>query len=73
MTTTTNAIVIDAPTDRVGARSRVELRETPEQGPIRALPRALVGPRLWVRNRVSVQRLRHEVERGGARAADVPS
>jgi len=61
---------VEIDVDRVGTRSRVEMRETPEQGPVRRVPGALLGPLLWVRNWISLQRLRHEVERRDARTAE---
>jgi uncharacterized protein YndB with AHSA1/START domain len=42
------------------------LEEDPQSGPFAAVPRILTEPLLWARNALSLQRLRHEVERRGA-------
>ena len=43
--------------------TEVVLEEHPERGPFALLPRVVTDPMLWVRNLVSLQRLRHEIER----------
>jgi hypothetical protein len=43
--------------------SRVVIAETPIRGPVSRLPRFVTDPLLAVRNAISLQRLRHEVER----------
>ena len=42
--------------------SRVEMRETPTEGPAAWLPGPVSAPLLWCRNWLSLQRFRHEVE-----------
>jgi Polyketide cyclase / dehydrase and lipid transport len=59
--TGTARVQIDVTPTRTG--SHVELRETPTDGLAARVPAALVVPALWARNRWSLQRLRHEVER----------
>jgi uncharacterized protein YndB with AHSA1/START domain len=59
----------------VARGSKLVLEEDPQSGPVAAVPRFLTEPLLWVRNAISLQRLRHEVERrahrtGGAGEAD---
>ena len=49
--------------------SRVTLKEAPTEGPLSHLPRWLTEPVLRARNALSLQRLRHEVERRSSRAA----
>jgi uncharacterized protein YndB with AHSA1/START domain len=44
------------------------LEEDPQSGPFAAVPRFVTEPLLWARNALSLQRLRHEVERRGAGA-----
>jgi uncharacterized protein YndB with AHSA1/START domain len=48
------------PTD---SGSDVTIEETPVRGPFSRLPRFVTDPMLALRNAVSLQRLRHEVER----------
>jgi hypothetical protein len=43
--------------------SVVTLEELPTSGPVSVLPRLITDPVLYLRNAVSLQRLRHEVER----------
>jgi uncharacterized protein YndB with AHSA1/START domain len=45
------------------AGSTIVLEETPTEGPVSRLPRFIVEPLLALRNAISLQRLRHEVER----------
>jgi uncharacterized protein YndB with AHSA1/START domain len=46
-----------------GAETVVTIAESPTDGPASHVPRVIVDPMLAVRNAVSLQRLRHEVER----------
>jgi uncharacterized protein YndB with AHSA1/START domain len=46
-----------------GSGSVVTLEETPTDGPFGRLPRLITDPTLMLRNALSLQRLRHEVER----------
>lgn len=46
-----------------GRGSRVTIDEVPTSGPLSRLPAFVTGPALKVRNALSLQRLRHEVER----------
>ena len=48
--------------------ARIVLGESPTSGPAARLPALVVGPALWARNWVSLQRLRHEVERRAGRS-----
>ncbi len=41
----------------------VTMEETPDSGPVSWLPRFVIEPTLHARNALSLQRLRHEVER----------
>jgi len=41
----------------------IVMKETPISGPLAKLPQLLVAPLLRLRNALSLQRLRHEVER----------
>jgi hypothetical protein len=43
--------------------STIDLEETPTDGPVSRLPRFVIEPLLTLRNAISLQRLRHEVER----------
>jgi hypothetical protein len=43
--------------------STIVIEETPISGPIARLPRLIIDPLLALRNALSLQRLRHEVER----------
>ena len=43
--------------------SLVIIDETPTEGPAALLPKFVTGPLLMIRNAISLQRLRHEVER----------
>lgn len=43
--------------------SELVLEEAPQRGPFAAVPRFVTEPLLWARNAISLQRLRHEVER----------
>ena len=45
------------------AGSTIVLEETPTDGPVSRLPRFIIEPLLTLRNAISLQRLRHEVER----------
>jgi hypothetical protein len=47
------------------AGSTIVLEETPTDGPVSRLPRFIIEPLLKLRNAISLQRLRHEVERLG--------
>jgi hypothetical protein len=53
-----------APTDE---GSTVTLEEVATGGPMRRVPRFLLDPLLTLRNAISLQRLRHEVEQRAAR------
>jgi uncharacterized protein YndB with AHSA1/START domain len=55
----------------VPAATRVVLDERPESGPLSRLPRVLTEPLLGARNFLSLQRLRHEVERRARTAGPV--
>ncbi|MGZ4675857.1 MAG: SRPBCC family protein [Acidimicrobiia bacterium] len=46
-----------------GTGSRLTLCETPTAGLVSMLPRLLTDPALWIRNAISLQRLRHEIDR----------
>lgn len=46
--------------------SKFLIEEHPQSGPFAVAPRVLTEPLLWVRNAISVQRLRHEIERRSA-------
>jgi uncharacterized protein YndB with AHSA1/START domain len=46
-----------------GAGSRITMKEVPEKGLISKLPGFVVEPVLRLRNALSLQRLRHEIER----------
>jgi len=46
-----------------GSGARIELSETPTEGPAAVIPGIVLGPLLWSRNWISLQRLRREVER----------
>ncbi len=46
-----------------GSETVVSLQETPTGGPAAWLPRIITDPALWARNALSLQRLRHEIER----------
>jgi uncharacterized protein YndB with AHSA1/START domain len=48
--------------------STIILEETPTDGPVSRLPRFIIEPLLTLRNALSLQRLRHEIE-GSAEAA----
>jgi len=48
--------------------ARITLGESPTSGPAAWLPALVTGPALWARNFVSLQRLRHEVERRAERS-----
>jgi len=48
--------------------ARITLGESPTSGPAAWLPALVTGPALWARNFVSLQRLRHEVERRAPRS-----
>jgi len=54
---------------RDGDRSVVTLVESPTGGPASSLPRLVTDPLLLIRNAISLQRLRHEVERRDRDAA----
>lgn len=49
--------------------SELTIEEHPTDGPFAKLPRLVTDPLLWVRNAISLQRLRHEVERRAEHAA----
>jgi uncharacterized protein YndB with AHSA1/START domain len=53
---------VELAVDRTEAGSVVTMEEHPDSGPVSWLPRFLTDPALHVRNAVSLQRLRHEVE-----------
>ena len=65
------SVSIDVVPDGTG--SVVTLNEAPIAGPAAWLPRFVVEPILGVRNALSLQRLRHEVERRRARAMGRPA
>lgn len=54
---------VDIRIAREGSASQVTIEETPIKGPLSLLPRFVSDPLLMLRNAVSLQRLRHEVER----------
>jgi uncharacterized protein YndB with AHSA1/START domain len=54
---------VDIRVEPDGPGSVVTLEETPTDGPIARVPRILTDPILALRNALSLQRLRHEVER----------
>ena len=56
----------------VAGGSEVSLEERPERGPAAMLPRLVTDPMLRVRNAISLQRLRREIERrvGGRSAGE---
>ena len=51
-----------------GDGSTVTLVETPMAGPVAHLPKLVIDPLLKLRNALSLQRLRHEVEMSSERA-----
>jgi len=51
-----------------GEQCVVTMRESPVAGPIRGVPGLVTEPLLHLRNALSLQRLRHEVERRARRA-----
>jgi uncharacterized protein YndB with AHSA1/START domain len=46
-----------------GGGATIDITETPTSGPLTKLPRFVVEPLLMLRNALSLQRLRHEIER----------
>jgi len=60
---------VELAVDRTGAGSVVTMEEHPDSGPVSWLPQFLTDPALHVRNAVSLQRLRHEVEQRGRPAS----
>jgi uncharacterized protein YndB with AHSA1/START domain len=54
-------VTIDVQPNEHGAELTIE--EHPTGGPFARLPRVVTEPLLWVRNAISLQRLRHEIER----------
>lgn len=54
---------VDITVAATGAGSELTIEETPLRGPFSRLPRVVTDPMLTLRNGVSLQRLRHEVER----------
>jgi uncharacterized protein YndB with AHSA1/START domain len=59
----TGVAVVTITVEPDGPRSRVTLEESPESGPVAAVPRILVEVALHLRNRVALRRLRREVAR----------
>lgn len=55
--------------ERDGDQCVVTMSETPTAGPASKLPGVVTDPALHLRNALSLQRLRHEVERRARRAA----
>jgi uncharacterized protein YndB with AHSA1/START domain len=55
-----------------GSGSVVTLAESPVSGPLARLPRFVTDPFLTLRNAVSLQRLRHEVERSTEKRMKTP-
>ena len=53
---------------RDGARSVVTMEETAVSGPVAHVPRVIIEPLIKIRNAISLERLRHEVERRVARS-----
>jgi uncharacterized protein YndB with AHSA1/START domain len=47
--------------------SELTIEEHPQRGPFAKVPRAITDPVLWARNAISLQRLRHEIERRSER------
>ena len=60
---------VDITVEPAGAGSEVTIEEVPIRGPITVLPRFVTDPLLMARNALSLQRLRHEIER---RATVIP-
>jgi uncharacterized protein YndB with AHSA1/START domain len=54
---------VDIQVEPDGPASRVTIDETPTGGPLLHLPRLVSEPALKLRNALSLQRLRHEIER----------
>lgn len=59
----TGVATVEIDVEPNGADSIVTLVESPICGPVSRLPRFITDPLLLVRNALSLQRLRHEVER----------
>jgi uncharacterized protein YndB with AHSA1/START domain len=59
---------VDISVEAAAGGSTVTIEETPICGPVSHVPRVVVGPLLKLRNAISLQRLRHEVERSSARS-----
>ena len=60
---------VDITVERAGTGSDVTIEEVPVRGPVAFLPRFVTDPLLMVRNALSLQRLRREIER---RATVIP-
>jgi uncharacterized protein YndB with AHSA1/START domain len=60
---------VELTVDRTDGGSVITMEEHPESGPVSWLPRVVTDPALHVRNALSLQRLRHEVERRARRAS----
>lgn len=58
---------VEISVDRVGSGSVVTMEEHPRSGPVSWLPGFVTDPALHLRNALSLQRLRHEVERRARR------
>jgi len=56
-----------------GSGSIVTIVESPIRGPISRLPRFITDPALALRNALSLQRLRHEIERRTSLGEESPS
>ena len=54
---------VDINVDPSPAGSTITMTETPIRGPVSRLPTYVVNPLLRLRNAISLQRLRHEIER----------
>lgn len=61
----TAEVDLDVTPERGG--SRCVMREELRSGPVARLPRPVGDALLWVRNAISLQRLRHEIERRAER------
>ena len=59
----TGVAVVDITTEAVAQGTRVTIEETPTAGLLSHVPRLFTDPPLTLRNAVSLQRLRHEIER----------
>jgi len=60
---------VEISVDPVEGGSVVTMEEDPRSGPVSWLPRLVTDPALHLRNALSLQRLRHEVEQRAPRAS----